>query len=82
MIDKDLKEDDMLSKNFPHATILYCFWHVLKTFKKNYGKNSEEFKLLSRMMYSITEEEYLKHLVEFKNITSQKMVKYFDDNWA
>jgi hypothetical protein len=51
---------------------------VLKTFKKNYGKNSEEFKLLSRMMYSITEEEYLKHLVEFKNITSQKMVKYFD----
>ena len=40
MIHKDLKEDDMLSKNFPHARILYCFWHVLKTFKLNFNKKS------------------------------------------
>ena len=37
MIDKDLKEDEMLSKNFPNARILYCVWHVLKIFKKNFA---------------------------------------------
>jgi hypothetical protein len=55
MIDKDLIEDDMLSKNFPGASILYCFWNVFKTLKKNYGNSSDEFQVLQRMMYSLTE---------------------------
>ena len=42
LIDKDLKEDEMLSKNFPNARILYCVWYVLKTFKKNYATGSKE----------------------------------------
>jgi hypothetical protein len=55
MIDKDQIEDDMLSKNFPGASILYCFWNVFKSLKKNYGKSSDEFQVLQRMMYSLTE---------------------------
>jgi hypothetical protein len=81
MIDKDLKEDDMLSKNFPKARILYCVWHVLKSFKKNFSKKSEAFRLLQRMSYSMTLEEYNKHLIEFEKIASCDGLKYFKDNW-
>jgi hypothetical protein len=35
MIDKDLKEEAVVSETFPNAQILYCFWHNQNTFKKS-----------------------------------------------
>jgi zinc finger SWIM domain-containing protein 3 len=75
LIDKDLKEDEMLSKNFPNARILYCVWYVLKTFKKNYATGSKEKSLLKRMTYSLTEDEYNKNLNEFNNVTNETGLK-------
>lgn len=34
MIDKDLKEDDVLAEFFPTAQVLYCHFHVIKIFKR------------------------------------------------
>jgi hypothetical protein len=36
MIDKDLKEDSAISKAFPNAAVLYCFWHNENTFRQRY----------------------------------------------
>ena len=44
----------MFSKNFPKARILYCMWHVMKSFKKNYPKDSQELTSLEKM----TSDEY------------------------
>jgi hypothetical protein len=72
----------MLSKNFPNARILYCVWHVLKIFKKNFANGSEEFKLFQLMTYLLTEQEYNKHLLRFKNVANKNCLKYFNDNLA
>ena len=34
MIDKDLKEESAITKAFPDAKIVYCFWHVEKCFAR------------------------------------------------
>ena len=81
MIDKDLKEDDMLSKHFPKAQILYCVWHVIKTFKKNFAKNSSELSLLTEMIYSVTLEKYNELVSKFKSVASTIGLKYFVENW-
>ena len=32
MIDKDLKEDDILQQHFPQSQLLFCHFHVIKIF--------------------------------------------------
>ncbi len=36
MIDKDMKEDDMLQQQFPNSQLLFCHFHVLKIFERFY----------------------------------------------
>ena len=36
MIDKDLKEYRILKEKLPHVIVLFCNWHVKKTFTKNF----------------------------------------------
>ena len=68
--------------NTTKARILYCMWHAMKSFKKNYPKDGQELTLLEKMMYSITSDEYKKHLNDFKLVASIEGLKYFLDNWA
>ena len=35
MIDKDLKYYRILKEKLPHVIVLFCNWHVKKTFTKN-----------------------------------------------
>ncbi len=34
MIDKDLKEDDILQQHFPQSKLLFCHFHVIKIFER------------------------------------------------
>jgi len=38
MIDKDLKEDDILQQNFPQSQLLFCHFHVIKIFERYKNK--------------------------------------------
>lgn len=82
MIDKDLKEDNVLSEAFPNSRLLYCFWHVEKIFKRRY-KTSQNFQLCKQMMLAETEEDFNSKKDEFLrlNAANQKELKYLRDNW-
>ena len=57
MIDKDLKDDAAITEAFPHALILYCFWHVEKIFQRKY-KSTETLKVLRAMMLATSIEKF------------------------
>jgi len=62
MIDKDLIELEIFKKRFPCATVLYCRFHVLKTFNKECPKDkaykSELLELLEKMVYAPSNAEF------------------------
>ena len=76
MIDKDLIELEVFKERFPWATVLYCRFHVLKTFKAMCIKVGKETKdefltILENMVYANTVEEFeqlysklIRHFIE------------------
>ncbi len=82
MIDKDLKEDSAISKAFPDARILNCFWHNEKTFKKVFT-NKLTFECVKTMMLTEDEDEFNNKLLEFKRLeaNNKKNLEYFESNW-
>jgi hypothetical protein len=57
MIDKDLKEYRILKLKLPHVIVLFCNWHVSKTFLKRF-KNKELLDSLKEMQYSTDPVEF------------------------
>jgi len=82
MIDKDLKEDNVLSEAIPHATLLYCFWHVEKIFIRRYKSKAIQ-QLCKEMMLAPSEQVFDEKKNElfssFQN--NQKELEYFNSNW-
>jgi hypothetical protein len=57
MIDKDLKEYRILKLKLPHVIVLFCNWHVSKTFLKRF-KNKDLLDSLKEMQHSTDSVEF------------------------
>ena len=66
MTDKDLKEDTAISKAFPKARILYCFWHNENTLRKRF--KSEVSEVVKKMMLTDSENEFNSRLEDFYEV--------------
>lgn len=73
MIDKDLIELEVFKKRFPWASVLYCRFHVIKTFKTACPKDKlykdQLLVLLEKMVYSPSKED-------FENLYSKSFYLY------
>lgn len=67
----------MLSK----AQVLYCFWHVDKTFKQRFKK--ETYHCAKEMMLAESEIEFNEKHSKFLQLelNNQKNIEYLEDNW-
>lgn len=90
MTDKDLLERNVIKKVFPHISTYICLFHTLKTFSRQIktadmqitGQNKDEFlKILQKLAYSSSEQEYNEIYKIFCKTASNSVLKYFNDNW-
>jgi len=79
MIDKDLKEDDVLQLKFPDANLYYCYFHVQKIFDRNFKSDVTEYA--TKIMLSDNEKEFNEHLQKFNSIATVTNKLYFTENW-
>jgi hypothetical protein len=74
MIDKDLKEDSAVTKAFPNAQKLYCFWHNEKTFKKAFS-NKKTFPDRHRIKVELIKASKCDNIHLVTNLPSMNNVK-------
>ncbi|KAE9043484.1 hypothetical protein PR002_g3330 [Phytophthora rubi] len=96
IVDKDLREVDVIRKKLPEARILYCHFHVIKWLhdiirkSKRFGVYPEDVltqmkHTITNMTYARTQEDYEMHRDEFKSLAGREgrtaLWEYFDKNW-
>lgn len=89
MTDKDLTARPVIHNVIPHAQLLICEYHTLKTFgneiyKKRGVTESERQKvliILDRMTKSNSETEYLNYYKKLTSVASASVIKYSNKNW-
>ena len=88
MSDKDVKERGVVSEVFPGIALHICRFHTLQIFKryifeKNLGcpLREECLKLLEKLVYSHSEENYMLIYEQLRNTAPQEIMSYFDKNW-
>ncbi|ETL45945.1 hypothetical protein L916_04076 [Phytophthora nicotianae] len=96
IVDKDMKEVEVIRQKLPEARVLLCHFHVIKWLQETIRKSSKygafEGDVLSQLKHTITnmtyarsEEEYEVHRTEFKNSSlrggRRELWDYFEKNW-
>ena len=88
--DKDFTERSVFSEEFPGSTLQLCLLHVLRSFRREItcdklglrpGERDYVLELLTKLVYSSSEEEYEKHYAEFLKSSPQSVIQYYDANW-
>ena len=88
--DKDFTERSLFSEEFPVSTLQLCLFYVLRSFRREItcdklGLRPRErdyvLELLTKLVYSSSEEEYEKHYAEFLKSSPQLVIQYYDANW-
>ncbi|KAE8975857.1 hypothetical protein PF011_g24298 [Phytophthora fragariae] len=73
IVDKDMREIDIIRKKLPEARVLLCHFHVIKWLHETIQKSKK------------TPEAYTSHRDEFKSLTHREdrteLWDYFDKNW-
>jgi zinc finger SWIM domain-containing protein 3 len=91
MGDKDLTERDVIKEELPHAQLLICLYHTLRTFRREVtceklGVTSAErmavLEILSKLVYAHSEQEYAGHYLALKDLKITSVLEYFEKNWA
>lgn len=90
IMDKSFAEYNTVKTFFPQADIQICIFHVLQIFRREVTtakrsitklQRNQALKILSRMVYVQTEEEYNSLYNELIDMNCQKLTEYFDENW-
>ena len=88
--DKDFTERSVFSEEFPGSTLQLCLFHVLRSFCREItcdklglrpGERDYVLELLTKLVYSSSEEEYEKHYAEFLKSSPQSVIQYYSANW-
>ncbi|KAE8954820.1 hypothetical protein PR001_g32341 [Phytophthora rubi] len=96
IVDKDMREIDIIRKTFPEARVLLCHFHVIKWLhetirkSKKYGVYEEDVlsqmkHTITNMTYARTPDAYTSHRDEFKSLAHREdrteLWDYFVKNW-
>eukprot|EP00644_Phytophthora_capsici_P019239 jgi/Phyca11/132972/e_gw1.283.2.1 len=96
IVDKDMREVEVIRQKLPEARVLLCHFHVIKWLHETIRKSSKygpyEADVLNQLRHTITNmtyarsvEEYEGHRAEFKSLSSrggrQELWDYFEKNW-
>lgn len=90
MADKDIKERDTVKTVLPDATVLICFFHTLRTFRREVtaekmgitsGQRTMCLESIQKMAYASSLQEYEKLYLLFKETSPRKVVEYYNENW-
>ena len=92
VVDKDMKEDNVLHAQLPDATVLLCHWHVIKYWKKKIrdkdfpkltqSKYTHVEDLMAKCLYAKTRREYEQWRDEMYNTLGDGDIwDYFKKNW-
>ena len=88
--DKDFTERSVFSEEFSGSTLQLCLFHVLRSFRREItcdklglrpGERDYVLELLTKLVYSSSEEEYEKHYAEFLKSSPQSVIQYYNANW-
>ena len=90
MADKDFVERDAFSAAFPDAAIQICFFHTLRTFRREItaeklsitsAQRDKALDFLQRLAYSRSEQQYQSVYNDFVMSAPPSVVQYFNRNW-
>lgn len=88
MSDKDMKERIALSKVFPGVPLHICRFHTMQIFKRkfssckiNHNDTQKCLEILQKLIYSYSEQNYLKNYEKFRVVAPKEIVTYFDTYW-
>ena len=88
--DKDFTERSVFSEEFSGSTLQLCLFHVLKSFRREItcdkfglrpGEQDYVLELLTKLVYSSSEEECKNHYAELLKSSPQSVIQYYDANW-
>lgn len=90
MTDKDLTERSVLKKFFPHAVLVLCKFHTLRSFKREITPaNMEASKIVIQECLEILDvmvktkeiDRFEKYYSKFCKIAPPKVKEYYEKNW-
>ena len=91
MADKDMGQRGVIKSSLPHASVLICLFHVLRSLRRevsgeNLGITSGErtlaLEIFQRMAYASSEEQYESICKELNDVAPRQVCDYFKNNWA
>ncbi|XP_031329334.1 protein FAR1-RELATED SEQUENCE 5-like isoform X1 [Photinus pyralis] len=90
LTDKDMTERNIFKNEFPHADVLLCLFHTLRTFRREITiermaikKETREkcLQVIQKIAYSATLKEYNINYEELQKLDVKNVLKYYDENW-
>lgn len=90
MADKDIGERDVIKQQLPHAAVLICLFHTLRSLRREItcekmgissGQRSLCLEMMQKMAYATSENHYSDLHAEFVKSAPKEVVSYFDENW-
>jgi len=90
MVDKDLVERETFSAVFPDAAIYMCFFHVLRTFRREVTTDKMSIttsqrdgclEMLQQMVHASSEDSYMQVYIDFMAVAPTSVAEYFNHNW-
>ena len=88
--DKDFNERQAFTKCFPHAKLLLCLFHTLRSFKREVtttkmGITTDErircLEIITQIVYSKSPAEYDHNVKKLKDTRLQSVIQYYEQNW-
>ena len=90
MTDKDFVERRVFRNKLPHAKLLICLFHVLRSLRREFSSEkvgitaAERYMVLEivqKMAYAATETEYSELYQELNQTKLNSVIEYFNSNW-
>ena len=90
MSDKEFNEGDAFSNCFPSAKLLICFYHTLRSLRREVtcekmgitsAERSHCLEILQAIAYSNTEDEYNSNVNLLRNTKIKSVTDYCQENW-
>ncbi|RUS79430.1 hypothetical protein EGW08_012807 [Elysia chlorotica] len=90
MANKDWVERDVIKEELPHASLLICLFHMLRSFCREVSEKSmcftqdqrqQALEFLERLAYSANEQQYFKHRDALLALGLHNVIDYFLKQW-
>ena len=81
--DKNVNERQAFTKCFPHAKLLLCLFHTLRSFKREVTTDERIrcLEIITQVVYSKSPAEYDHNVKKLKDTRLQSVIQYYEQNW-